>query len=65
VRQSPFDGSDRQARGRLLKVVGNAPVACERVAAVMGCDEPRAVRLLADLERDGLVVRRERMLRLP
>ncbi|HSB85365.1 MAG TPA: A/G-specific adenine glycosylase [Ilumatobacteraceae bacterium] len=65
VRQSPFDGSDRQARGRLLKVLGNAPLACERVAAVMGCDEPRAVRLLADLERDGLVVRRERMLRLP
>lgn len=64
-RQSRFDGSDRQARGRLLQALVNAPVGYERVASVMRCDEVRAERLVAGLEHEGLVVRREKMLRLP
>jgi A/G-specific adenine glycosylase len=64
-RQARFDGSDRQARGLLLQALVNAPIGSERVATVMRCDESRAARLVADLEREGLVVRRERMLRLP
>jgi A/G-specific adenine glycosylase len=65
TRQPRFDGSDRQARGKLLKALADGPVRHEMLAGVMECDPPRAERLADDLERDGLVVRRGRALQLP
>jgi A/G-specific adenine glycosylase len=65
TRQPRFDGSDRQARGKLLKALTSGPVRYEEVAAVMHCDAARAERLVDDLTREGLVVRRDRALRLP
>ncbi|MFZ4719194.1 MAG: A/G-specific adenine glycosylase [Ilumatobacteraceae bacterium] len=63
--QAPFAGSDRQARGRLMKALTAAPVRVDRAAAVMGCDAVRAARLVDDLVRDGLVVRGDGALVLP
>ncbi len=63
--QARFDGSDRQARGKLLKALSDGPVGVERLAAVMGCDTHRAHRLVDDLDREGLVVRLARVVRLP
>ena len=57
VRQARFDGSDRQARGKLLKALVAGPVRADRCAGVMGCDDARATRLVDALEREGLVVR--------
>jgi A/G-specific adenine glycosylase len=54
--QSRFDGSDRQARGRLMKALVAGPVPVDRLADVMGCDGARSDRLVVDLEREGLVV---------
>ena len=54
-RQARFDGSDRQARGRLMKALVAGPIAHDQLAAVMGCDADRAVVLARDLEREGLV----------
>lgn len=65
TRQPRFDGSDRQARGKLLKALADGPVRYERLTGVMECDAARAERLADDLERDGLVVRRGRALQLP
>ncbi|MEP7045178.1 MAG: A/G-specific adenine glycosylase [Ilumatobacteraceae bacterium] len=64
-RQAPFDGSDRQARGRLMKALVGGAVTRERLDDVMGCDSTRAGRLAGDLEREGLVVSDGRSLRLP
>lgn len=55
-RQSRFDGSDRQARGRLMKALIEGPVSTEGLAAVMGCESERATRLAGDLQREGLLV---------
>jgi A/G-specific adenine glycosylase len=63
--QARFDGSDRQARGRLMKALVVGPVAVERVAALMGCDATRAERLTADLRSEGLVVATGDSIRLP
>ncbi|MGZ4768134.1 MAG: A/G-specific adenine glycosylase [Ilumatobacteraceae bacterium] len=63
--QARFDGSDRQARGKLLKALSAGPVGNECLAEVMGCDNHRAQRLVDALERDGLVVRLARVVRLP
>ncbi len=64
-RQARFDGSDRQARGRLLAALSRAPVS--DAPGVMGLrDQPdRARRLVAALVAEGLVVRRGPDLALP
>lgn len=55
--QGRFDGSDRQARGRLMRVLAERGVRRHDVASAMQLeDSARADRLLDDLVRDGLVV---------
>lgn len=63
--QARFAGSDRQARGRLMRALVDGPVPVDRVAAVMRCDASRAERLINDLQREELVVRHRHALRLP
>jgi A/G-specific adenine glycosylase len=63
--QSRFDGSDRQARGRLMKALVNGCVRDDQVAEVMRCTIERAERLTADLVEEGLVVTTRLGLRLP
>jgi A/G-specific adenine glycosylase len=67
-RQARFRGSDREGRGRLVDALRDGSLAEEEVAAVAGwTGEPtRAVRVVADLVAEGLVVRDARGgLRLP
>ena len=63
--QARFDGSDRQARGRLMKALVTGPVPVDRAPAVMGCDPVRADRLATELHREGLVVATRDAIRLP
>jgi A/G-specific adenine glycosylase len=58
-RQAPFEGSDRQGRGRLLRAVLRGPVAVDDLALAMGWpDQPERARRVADgLVTDGLVAR--------
>ena len=63
--QPRFDGSDRQARGRLMKALVMGPVPIDRVPAVMGCDPVRAYRLAGELHREGLVMADCIAIRLP
>ena len=55
-RQSRFEGSDRQGRGRLVDALRHRPVAVDALAELMGWpDSPeRAARVAATLVRDGL-----------
>ena len=64
--QARFAGSDRQARGRLMKALAERGVQRNEVARVMGVatDEARAMRLLESLVRDGLVVVEDGICRL-
>lgn len=64
-RQAPFDGSDRQARGRLLKALGAGPVPRGEVAAIMQRDEVTASRLVGDLVAEGLCRSDRSMIELP
>ena len=64
-RQARFDGSDRQARGRLMKALSAGPVRHEDVAAVMHRDTGTAERLLADLVDEGLCQPDRLTIRLP
>ena len=65
VRQARFDGSDRQARGRLMKALVAGPVPRDRLADVMACDGGRAERLTDDLVGEGLIVTTCDAIRLP
>lgn len=53
--QSPFAGSDRQARGRLLKALGEGAVAMSRVGEVMDRPQETAERLATKLIDEGLI----------
>jgi hypothetical protein len=56
VPQGRFEGSDRQARGRLIKALSDGAVRVDDVARVMDRPPEVAARLLADLAAEGLVV---------
>jgi A/G-specific adenine glycosylase len=65
VGQARFEGSDRQARGRLIKALSDGPVRRSDVATVMQRDEVVASRLLAALEQEGLCQADRSTIRLP
>lgn len=66
-RQSRFEGSDRQGRGRLLDALRRGPVHFDEVARAAGWpDDPlRATRVAGTLVADGLAVDRDGTLHLP
>ncbi|MYI55728.1 MAG: A/G-specific adenine glycosylase [Acidimicrobiia bacterium] len=65
--QAPFEGSDRQCRGRLVEALRSGPQPASAAPRLMGleADPPRAGCILASLLRDGLVVEHDGALRLP
>jgi A/G-specific adenine glycosylase len=65
VRQAPYEGSDRQARGRLLAALGRAPLTTAEVAEVMRRTPVAAALLVDGLVAEGLVTRVGTTLRLP
>ncbi len=57
--QPPFAGSDRELRGRLLRLMLAEGAAVTRLLAVrLGEDVPRVKKILGGLRRDGLVAQR-------
>lgn len=66
-RQSPFEGSDRQGRGRLVDALRAGPLAEPDLPAAMGWpdDAVRAGRVAATLLGDGLAVVVDGQWRLP
>ena len=64
-RQARFEGSDRQARGRLMAALVDGGVRIDDVARVMRCEAERAERLADALQRDGLVVMQDGWILLP
>ena len=65
TKQGRFQGSDRQARGRLLKALTAGPVPISEAAMAMGVvnDQARVSRLIADLQAESLLtVQREVLL---
>ncbi len=66
-RQSRFEGSDRQGRGRLLAAMRRGPLPTTSLAEAAGWpgDPERAARVAASLVDEGLAVWAARTLRLP
>ena len=58
VRQSRFEGSDRQVRGAILRaLVGGSALTGSGIVRAAGGDGERVLLLLANLEREGFVQR--------
>jgi A/G-specific adenine glycosylase len=62
TRQSRFEGSRRQLRARLLRHLLQGPAATNELAADLSIDAALLEDVAADLERDGLVQRRDGLL---
>ena len=57
-RQSPFEDSDRQVRGKIIRaLIGNAGRPADDIARSTGCHLKRLGPILDALVKDGLVVR--------
>lgn len=56
-KQSRFEGSDRQARGLLLRALASSSLALQDAPSVMGLqgESARAEKLVRDLQREGLL----------
>jgi len=63
--QSPFSGSDRQARGRLMRAMAEAPVRRSQAPEVMQRDVATSTRLVAALVAEGFCTPDGDLLRLP
>jgi A/G-specific adenine glycosylase len=64
VRQSRFDGSDRQARGIIVRVLTERPATERELALRSGLGAARIRALVSALVREGLVARRGARLRI-
>jgi len=63
--QPRFEGSDRQARGRALRAVGDGSQLVTDVIEAMRVDEVRAEKLIASLVDEGLLQRTGNTVTLP
>jgi A/G-specific adenine glycosylase len=61
VRQGPFEGSNRQVRGRILKtLVAEASLSAAEIVKETGMDRERVIMNLVDLEKEGFIRRQGR-----
>lgn len=65
ARQSKFENSTRQIRGRILKVLGEEPKSYSELMTGLEFDEARVADALDALESEGLLVRDEARYYLP
>jgi len=65
-RQGPFENSDRQVRGRILKALVNGqPLTAARIVQTTGMDAERVKKNLAALEKEAFIERRGRRYLIP
>jgi A/G-specific adenine glycosylase len=66
ARQSPFENSNRQVRGRILKVILNeTPLTVVGIAEATGIERERVERNLGDLEKEGFIIKKGRRYSVP
>ena len=59
TRQSPFENSNRQVRGRILKaLVHGAALTADRIVKETGMDAERVKKNLEQLEREGFILKK-------
>ncbi len=62
TRQGPFENSNRQVRGKILKVLVEAsPLSGPQIVKKVGMDAERVKKNLADLEKEGFIRRKGRV----
>jgi A/G-specific adenine glycosylase len=58
TRQAPFEGSDRQMRGRIVRsLLEQGPTSKKKLSSLVGIDQERLDRILSGLEQEGFLVR--------
>jgi len=66
TRQSPFENSNRQVRGRILKaLLHESPLTVARIAEATGMEGERVKKNLGDLEKEGFITKRGRQYSVP
>jgi A/G-specific adenine glycosylase len=61
TRQSPFEGSDRQIRGKILRILLEEPSSSSgKIVGLIGGDPERIARILEQLEKERFIIQRRR-----
>lgn len=64
--QSPFENSNRQVRGRILKeILNSSPLTVARIAEATGMDRKRVERNITDLTNEGFIEKKGRRYFVP
>jgi A/G-specific adenine glycosylase len=66
TRQSPFENSNRQVRGRILKAILNeTPLTVVGIAEATGMERERVERNVGDLEKEGFIAKKGKRYFIP
>ena len=57
-KQSPFQGSNRQMRGKILKTLVEGPATATAIARMLAIDAGQAGQILSQLEKEGFIVKK-------
>ncbi|HOI17016.1 MAG TPA: hypothetical protein PK036_11815 [Geobacteraceae bacterium] len=64
-RQAPFEGSDRQIRGKILRILLEVKSSSlGEITRLVGADAERVERILLQLEKESFIIRQRRGYRL-
>lgn len=58
-KQAPFQGSNRQMRGRILKILVHGPATSATISRMSMIGREQAGKVLTQLEREGFIVKEE------
>jgi len=61
-RQSPFSGSDREVRGKILRLLLAGDVSEPELIRALNIDSERGIRIIETLEREGFARRKGKMI---
>ncbi|MCU0576274.1 MAG: A/G-specific adenine glycosylase [Desulfobacterota bacterium] len=66
ARQAPFEGSDRQVRGGVIRaLLGKGTLTKKTISSTLGVEAGRMARILSGLEKEGLIARNGNGYQLP
>jgi A/G-specific adenine glycosylase len=65
TKQSPFEGSDRQLRGQILRALLSDTLTARQLSRKLGADPKRMIGILGQLQKEGFIEKKGALYRLP
>ncbi|MBI3397897.1 MAG: ArsR family transcriptional regulator [Deltaproteobacteria bacterium] len=60
-KQAPFQGSNRQMRGKILKALIDRPATSAKITSMLKCNPKQVRKVLAQLKKEGFIIKKGTM----